>query len=262
MAIFIVLLCLVTAYLLGSVCSAVIICRVFSLPDPRTVGSMNPGATNVLRIAGKHYAIMVLVADMLKGLLPVLLAQALSGNPVLLGYTCLAAVLGHMFPIFFQFRGGKGVATTLGGILGINLILGSMVIATWLLVVNFSRHVSLASLVAIVFSPFFSLFIFHGEQAFIPLLIVAFLVFYKHRDNINRLIDGTEPKLTSNKLADTSIAVEKTDSPAGKKPHQTKVSTAKKNTTSTPKKPVSKAAKKPATKAAPKKKPKASEPAR
>ena len=195
MVTFVFILCVIAGYLLGSVCSAVIVCRLFALPDPRTEGSNNPGATNVLRIAGKQYAIIVLIADIMKGLLPVLLAKLLGGGPIIQGFTCLAAVLGHMFPVFFDFKGGKGVATTIGGLLAMNFILGTVVIAVWLIVVNFTRYVSLASMVAIILSPFFSLFAYRNELAFTPLLLVVFFVLYKHRNNMNRLIDGTEPKI-------------------------------------------------------------------
>ena len=187
------------AYLVGSLSSAVIVCRLNNLPDPRTQGSKNPGATNVLRLAGKKYAIMVLIADMLKGLLPVLLAHWLGSNPTTLGFTCFAAVIGHMYPVFFQFKGGKGVATALGAFLGLHFIMGVVIIATWLTVANFSRYSSLASIIAITFAPFYSLFIFGNLDAFFPLALITIFVLYKHRDNISRLIVGEEPKITFGK---------------------------------------------------------------
>jgi len=189
------LLMVVVGYLVGSVCSAVIVCRMFGLPDPRIEGSQNPGATNVLRLAGKQYAVIVLVADMLKGLLPVLLARALDAGAITVSFTCLAAVLGHMYPVFFGFKGGKGVATALGALLGLHFMLGVVVIATWLLVANFSRYSSLASIVSVVLAPVYSLFALGNSNAFIPLVIIAVFVLYKHRQNVSRLIDGTEPKI-------------------------------------------------------------------
>lgn len=184
------------AYLIGSLSSAVIVCRLNGLPDPRTQGSKNPGATNVLRLAGKKYAIMVLLADMLKGLLPLLLANWLGSNPTTLGFTCLAAVMGHMYPVFFQFKGGKGVATALGAFLGLHFIMGVVIIATWLTVANFSRYSSLASIIAITFAPFYSLFVFRNMDLFFPLVLITIFVLYKHRDNISRLMVGEEPKMS------------------------------------------------------------------
>ena len=185
----------VVAYLVGSISSAVIVCRLCDLPDPRLEGSKNPGATNVLRLAGKQYAAIVLLADMLKGLLPVLLAQLLGAGPVIVGFTCFAAVLGHMFPIFFDFKGGKGVATAIGALLGFHFLLGVMVIVTWLLIANFTRYSSLASIVSIILAPFYSLFVVHSIIAFPPLMCIAIFVLYQHRENITRLIDGKESKI-------------------------------------------------------------------
>ena len=185
----------IAGYLVGSVCSAVIVCRLFSLPDPRTQGSNNPGATNVLRIAGPKCAIIVLVADMLKGFLPVFLAKCLGANSSTLAFICLAAVLGHMFPLFFKFKGGKGVATALGGLIGFHWLIGAMVIGTWLVVALISRYSSLAAIVAIVFSPFYSVYVIHNVSAFIPFCLIVMFVVYKHHGNITRLVDGTEPKI-------------------------------------------------------------------
>lgn len=184
------------AYLVGSLSSAIIVCKLNNLPDPRTKGSKNPGATNVLRLAGKKYAAIVLVTDMLKGLLPVLLAQWIGSNPTTLGFTCLAAVIGHIYPVFFQFKGGKGVATALGAFLGLHFMMGVVIIATWLTVANFSRYSSLASILAITFAPFYSLFVFGNMDAFLPLAIITIFVLYQHRDNISRLMVGEEPKIS------------------------------------------------------------------
>lgn len=195
MFIILFLMSVVIAYLLGSVCSAVIVCQLFGLPDPRSQGSKNPGATNVLRIAGKHYAIVVLIADMLKGFLPVFLAKILGAGPVTLSFTCLAAVVGHIFPMFFDFKGGKGVATALGGLLAMHFFLGTMVLISWGIVAYFSHLSSLASLVAVALAPFYSVLSFGRLSAFPALLFMAVLIFYKHSANITRLMDGTEPKM-------------------------------------------------------------------
>lgn len=191
LSIFLVIL----GYLMGSICSAVIVCRVFSLPDPREEGSKNPGATNVLRLAGKPYAALVMVVDILKGTIPVLIAKSLGADSITIGFTALGAVLGHMYPIFFGFKGGKGVATAIGALLGFEFIIGVMVAATWLLVANFARYSSLASMIAISLAPLYSLMLFDNLDIFPPLFIIALLVLYKHRANINRLMDGTEPKI-------------------------------------------------------------------
>ena len=205
---FIFIIDIVVAYLVGSLCSAVIVSRSFGLPDPRINGSKNPGATNVLRLSGKKYAAIVLVADMLKGLLPVLFAHALHSSSSMLGYTCFAAVIGHMYPVFFQFKGGKGVATALGAFLGFHFIMGAVIITTWLLIANISRYSSLASIIAIVFAPFYSLFAVGNLSAFFPLSLITIFVLYQHRDNISRLIDGTESKIN---LRKTIQDIEKND---------------------------------------------------
>ncbi len=189
----------VFAYLMGSLSSAVIVCRLFKMPDPRTQGSKNPGATNVLRTAGKKYAAIVLVADMLKGFIPVLLAKSLGASPATLGFTCFAAVLGHIFPVFFNFRGGKGVATALGAFFGLQFMMGIVIIATWLTIVHFSRYSSLASIIAITFAPFYALNAFGSLQIFLPLLFITIFVLYQHRENISRLMVGQEPKIQLNK---------------------------------------------------------------
>lgn len=220
---------IVVGYLIGSICSAVIVCRLFDLPDPRTKGSKNPGATNVLRLAGKQYAAIVLLADIFKGLLPVLLAESLSAGPATLGFTCLAAVLGHMYPLFFGFKGGKGVATAVGALLGLNFILGVMVIVTWSLVANFSRYSSVASIVSMILAPFYSLYALGNISAFLPLSIITLFILYKHRDNITRLEDGKESKIDFHHKALGEVMIpEKKE--IVKKTAKSKVSTASKAT--------------------------------
>ncbi len=185
----------VLAYLMGSICSAVIVCSACSLPDPRTEGSKNPGATNVLRIAGKQYAALVMAADLLKGTIPVLIAKILGADPITIGFTALAAVIGHMYPVFFEFKGGKGVATAIGALLGFQFLVGVLVAATWLAVAKFSRYSSLASITAIGFAPFYSLLLIQRLDIFPPIFIMALLILYKHKENIIRLIDKKEPKI-------------------------------------------------------------------
>lgn len=202
----VLLIFLVTiGYLMGSICSAVIICRLFALPDPRLEGSKNPGATNVLRIAGKQYALIVLIGDLLKGTIPVLIAKIFTADPTLIGFTALAAVIGHMYPVFFEFKGGKGVATALGALLGFQFIIGVMTCATWLLVANFSRFSSLASIVSISLAPFYTLFLIGQPGTFPPLFTIALLVIWKHKRNIAQLINGEEPKIKLKSHKDHNI---------------------------------------------------------
>lgn len=188
-------LLVILAYLMGSICSAVIVCKMFSLPDPRTEGSKNPGATNVLRLAGKKYAVLVLVTDLLKGTIPVLIAKIFITDPMAIGFVALAAVIGHMHPVFFGFKGGKGVATAIGALLGFQFIVGVMVAGTWLIVARVTRFSSLASLISICLSPFYALAIISNIEVIPPLFLMALLIAIKHKNNIYRLIDKTEPKI-------------------------------------------------------------------
>ncbi len=189
------ILFVVLGYLMGSISSAVIVSRLFSLPDPREEGSKNPGATNVLRLSGKRYAAMVMIADILKGLIPVLLAQVFGATPILVSFVALAAVLGHMYPVFFQFKGGKGVATAIGALLAFNIYIGVLVALTWVLVAHFTRYSSLASMVSIGLAPLYSLLLVQHIGTFPPLFFIALLVLYKHSENIIRLVKGTEHKI-------------------------------------------------------------------
>ncbi len=187
---------IIVGYLFGSICSAVIVSRIFNLADPCSEGSKNPGATNVLRLSGKKYAAMVMVFDLLKGTIPVLIAKMMPVSELIVTYTCLAAVLGHMFPIFFSFKGGKGVATALGALLGLQFILGVMVIIIWLLVAQFYRYSSAASLVSMTAMPLLALWTTENVVLFTPLFFITLFIFYKHRDNITRLMDGEESKIS------------------------------------------------------------------
>lgn len=187
------------SYLAGSVCSAVIVSNFFKLPDPRAEGSKNPGATNVLRLSGKKYAAIVLLADMLKGFLPVVLARMFNFNGFEISMVCLAAVLGHLFPYFFDFKGGKGVATALGAFLGVNFTLGLIAIFMWILIAAISRYSSLAAIVTLLAAPLMSLKFYPEFWAFIPLLAMSLFVVYRHKDNFERLQKGTESKIDFSK---------------------------------------------------------------
>ncbi|EGQ7757497.1 glycerol-3-phosphate 1-O-acyltransferase PlsY [Vibrio vulnificus] len=188
----------IIAYLLGSISSAVLICRVQRLPDPRGVGSNNPGATNVLRIGGKGAAAAVLLCDMLKGTIPVWSGYYLGIEPVLLGVIAIAACLGHMYPLFFHFQGGKGVATALGAIAPIGLDLTGMIMVTWLLVAILFRYSSLAALVTVLLAPMYTWMI--KPQYTLPVGMLCCLIVLRHHQNIRRLFTGEEPKIGEKKL--------------------------------------------------------------
>lgn len=196
------------AYLVGSLSFAVIVSQLMGLNDPRSYGSKNPGATNVLRSGSKKAAILTLLLDAVKGWLPVALILTF-GEPYGLGtgvaaVAGLAAFLGHLYPVFFGFKGGKGVATAVGVLVGVNGLLALATLGTFAIVVYFSRYVSLASMVAAVFAPVFYLF---GDgvawQAagaeVLCLAVMALLLVWRHRENINRLLAGTESKLGAKK---------------------------------------------------------------
>ncbi|MCG9583928.1 MULTISPECIES: glycerol-3-phosphate 1-O-acyltransferase PlsY [Vibrio oreintalis group] len=191
------LIMIIFAYLLGSISSAVLICRVLRLPDPRGVGSNNPGATNVLRIGGKKAAVAVLLCDMLKGTIPVWGGYFLDIDPIILGVIAIAACLGHMYPLFFHFKGGKGVATALGAIAPIGLDLTGMIIATWLSVAFLFRYSSLAAIVTVLLAPFYTWMV--KPQYTLPVAMLCCLIIFRHHQNIKRLFEGTEPKVGEKK---------------------------------------------------------------
>lgn len=196
------------SYLLGSLSFAVIVSRFMGLADPRSYGSKNPGATNVLRSGSKKAAILTLLFDAVKGGLPVALVLAWgpayglgAGTAAMAG---LAAFLGHLFPVFFGFVGGKGVATAVGVLVGMNGTLALATLVTFGIVVYFSRYVSLASMVAAVFAPVFYLFgdgvVWQADAAeVLALAVMAVLLIWRHRENINRLVAGTESKIGAKK---------------------------------------------------------------
>lgn len=185
----------IAAYLLGSISSAIIVCRLLSLPDPRTQGSRNPGATNVLRIGGRKAAAVTLVGDSLKGLLPMVVGHLLGLGPDALAATGLAAFLGHLFPIFFGFQGGKGVATALGVQLGLWWPIGLTVAALWLLVAKGIRISSLSALISMALAPLV-VWVLWPEPVLIGMqLVITGILIWRHRSNIRNLIQGTEGRI-------------------------------------------------------------------
>lgn len=184
-----------TAYLFGSISSAIIVCKLMGLPDPRTQGSNNPGATNVLRIGGKVAAGITLFGDMLKGVIPVLLAKWYGLDALGLSLVTFAAFFGHLFPIFFRFQGGKGVATLIGCMLALSWPVGLCWIATWFAIAIIFRYSSLASLVASVAAPIY-IWIFTADINFtITIAVMSLLLIYRHRGNISNLLAGKESKI-------------------------------------------------------------------
>jgi glycerol-3-phosphate acyltransferase PlsY len=184
---------IIFAYLCGSISSAILVCRVAGLPDPRTQGSGNPGATNVLRIGGRAAAASVLIFDVLKGMLPVWLAYRLDVSPVYLGITAIAACLGHIYPVFFRFQGGKGVATAFGAIAPIGFDLTGLMAGTWLLTVLLSGYSSLGAIVSALIAPFY-VWWFKPQFTF-PVAMLSCLILLRHHDNIQRLWRGQESKI-------------------------------------------------------------------
>lgn len=202
------ILAAVAAYLIGSLSFAVIVSRIMGLNDPRTFGSKNPGATNVLRSGNKAAAVITLLLDAAKGWLPVVLVKWFGpqyglgdGTLALVG---LAAFLGHLYPVFFKFEGGKGVATALGVLLGISGWLGLATALTWVIIAFFFRYSSLASLAAAAFAPVYYLFgdrvVWYAEKPVtLAILVMGLFLAWRHRENINRLLAGTESRLGSKK---------------------------------------------------------------
>ena len=195
------------AYLIGSISFAVVVSKCMRLPDPHTYGSGNPGATNVLRTGNKLAAALTFIGDALKGYLAVMLARVLLGDTsltstlsswVLCGVV-LAVFLGHLFPIFHGFKGGKGVATACGILFGVNVILGLATLSTWIIVAVFLRYSSLAAIAAAIFGTLYFVFLFGFQPMGIALLVVCLLLVWRHRSNIRNLINGTESRIGSKK---------------------------------------------------------------
>ncbi|RDV28051.1 glycerol-3-phosphate 1-O-acyltransferase PlsY [Alteromonas aestuariivivens] len=187
------ILMIAVAYLCGSLSSAIVICRLFRLPDPRTTGSGNPGATNVYRSGGRIPAALVLVMDILKGTVPVYVSYWMGLDPVALGFIAIAACVGHIFPLYFGFKGGKAVATAFGTLLPIGFSLAGLLILTWLTVVFIWGYSSLAAIVAVCLAPIFTWFI--KPIYTFPVAMLAILIVARHRANILRLIKGEESKI-------------------------------------------------------------------
>ncbi|ANI98900.1 glycerol-3-phosphate acyltransferase [Polynucleobacter wuianus] len=201
------LLLIPLAYLIGSISFAVVVSKCMNLPDPHSYGSGNPGATNVLRTGNKLAAGLTFLGDALKGYFAVMLARLLLGDQsltsslgswVLCGVV-LAVFLGHLFPIFHGFKGGKGVATACGILFGVNVILGIATLGTWIIVAVFMRYSSLAALAAAVFGPIYFVFLFGFQPMGISLLVVCLLLIWRHRSNIQNLLNGTESRIGSKK---------------------------------------------------------------
>lgn len=191
------LVVIICAYLLGSISSAVLICQMLHLQDPREFGSRNPGATNVYRLAGKKVAAAVLLCDMLKGAIPVWSGYLLHIDPVMLSVVAVAACLGHMYPLFFHFKGGKGVATAFGAMAPISLNLIGLLFSTWLVIAALFRYSSVAALTTALLAPLYTWFI--KPQYTLPVALLCCLIILRHNDNIKRLFEGTEPKVGSKK---------------------------------------------------------------
>jgi glycerol-3-phosphate acyltransferase PlsY len=189
------ILLVIGAYLVGSISSAIIVCRVMGLPDPRTRGSNNPGATNVLRIGGKKAAAVTLFGDWLKGLLPLLAGHALGATTTTMALAGLAAFFGHLFPVFFGFRGGKGVATALGVQFGLSLPLGLAVGGVWLFMAYVVKISSLSALVSMALAPFVLWWLWPDPWLLGMQIIITLTLFWRHRSNIRNLLEGKEGRI-------------------------------------------------------------------
>ncbi|PKM13237.1 MAG: acyl-phosphate glycerol 3-phosphate acyltransferase [Gammaproteobacteria bacterium HGW-Gammaproteobacteria-3] len=183
---------ILAGYLAGSVSSAIVVCRLMGLPDPRGEGSGNPGATNVMRLGGKKAAGITLLGDLLKSLIPVYAAKIFGVSSEILALTGLAAFLGHLYPVFFQFKGGKGMATSVGVLLGFSWALGFSVMATWTLIYKLGKISSLAALLAAVLSPVYAWYLVDDINLVAVSIAMAALLLWRHKSNIQRLMAGEE----------------------------------------------------------------------
>jgi len=185
----------ILGYLFGSVSSAIVTCKLMGLPDPRTQGSNNPGATNVLRIGGKKAAAITLAGDFLKGAIPVFIARVLHADDLALALTGLGAFLGHLYPVFFGFKGGKGVATGLGVLLGWSWIALGLTAATWLLMALLFRYSSLSALIAFLMAPAYLAYTEEKRSLVAAMIVIAVFSYWRHRRNIRNLLTGQESKI-------------------------------------------------------------------
>lgn len=192
------ILLIVFAYLLGSIASAIVVCKLMGLEDPRSHGSGNPGATNVLRLHGKKAAVFTLGGDILKGIIPVILARFLNAPDLIIALTGIAAFTGHLYPVYFSFRGGKGVATFIGVLFGMHWLLGVCYAVTWIVVAAIFRYSSLSGLVSAILTPVYTFFILPSTVYVICNSVLAALLVWRHRKNIQNLIAGTENKIGKN----------------------------------------------------------------
>ena len=189
------LLIILFAYLVGSVSSGIIVSQIFNLPDPRTIGSKNPGATNVMRSGNKKAAIFTLLGDLLKAILVLTLAEYLGFNDLIILCVALAVLIGHIYPIFYKFRGGKGVATAIGILIALNFKLALIVASIWLLVFGIWRYSSLAAIVAAISAPIIAIFILRDQSLYcIAFSFITIIILFKHQANIKKLLSGTELK--------------------------------------------------------------------
>ncbi|MCX7111402.1 MAG: glycerol-3-phosphate 1-O-acyltransferase PlsY [Proteobacteria bacterium] len=182
------------AYFLGSLSSAVITSRLMGLPDPREEGSKNPGATNMLRLGGKKAAIITLLGDLLKGVVPLVVAKALDAPYAVLAAVGLAAFIGHLYPVFFGFKGGKGAATALGVLAGYSWLVGLAALLTWLSVAYLSRISSLAALTAAALAPLYVWFLLQTPVLTVATVLMCTVLFWRHKSNIRRILRGEESK--------------------------------------------------------------------
>ena len=189
------LLIILFAYLVGSVSSGIIVSQIFNLPDPRTIGSKNPGATNVMRSGNKKAAIFTLLGDLLKAILVLTLAEYLGFNDLIIVCVALAVLIGHIYPIFYKFQGGKGVATAIGILIALNFKLALIVASIWLLVFGIWRYSSLAAIVAAISAPIIAIFILRDQSLYcIAFSFITIIILFKHQANIKKLLSGTELK--------------------------------------------------------------------
>lgn len=188
-------LVIVGGYLLGSIATAVVTCRLMGLPDPRSLGSKNPGATNVLRHGGKKAAAVTLAGDTLKGLIPVLVARLLELPDMTVAATAVAACLGHLYPVFFRFRGGKGVATAFGAMLGLSGLLALAVLAIWIVMALLFRYSSLSAIAGAVLAPLCTYALLPIPAYVTAVTGMSLLIIWRHRSNIRNLLAGTEDRI-------------------------------------------------------------------
>ena len=189
------LLIILFAYLVGSVSSGIIVSQIFNLPDPRTIGSKNPGATNVMRSGNKKAAIFTLLGDLLKAILVLAIAEYLGFNDLIIVCVALAVLIGHIYPIFYKFQGGKGVATAIGILFALNFKLALIVASIWLLVFGIWRYSSLAAIVAAISAPIIAIFILRDQSLYcIAFTFITIIILFKHQANIRKLLSGTELK--------------------------------------------------------------------